>query len=123
MNSRILRNEKHTQFPDFSELEQMFNEAFELLEMFQSTARMKMLLMMSEGPVNASSMRKTINPKLVYENISLMQKKKLIEELEEGFNLTEIGRKILAESAEECVEGIRLMRSSPIISCNNELGR
>jgi len=84
--------------PEFNELEEMFNEAFKLLDLFQSTARMKMLLMMSRGPVDTTVMRKTVNPKLVYENISLMKEKKLIEEVDErGFNLTEIGKRVLME--------------------------
>jgi predicted transcriptional regulator len=98
--TRVSKRERERQDPflEFRELVEEFNEAFELLEIFQSTARMKMMLMMSRGPTDTTSMRKTVNPKLVYENIALMRDKKLIEEVEDrAFNLTEVGRKILAE--------------------------
>ncbi len=81
----------------FKDLEDSFNEAFELIETFQSTARMKMLMMMSQGPVDIALMRKRVNPKLVYENISLMQERRLIEEVEGSFNLTAVGKRILME--------------------------
>ena len=92
------RGERQDPFLEFRELAEEFNEAFKLLDVFQSTARMKMLLMMSRGPVDTTSMRKAVNLKLVCENISLMLEKNLIEEVEDrGFNLTEVGRRILTE--------------------------
>jgi predicted transcriptional regulator len=100
-NTSRTRRNRRSLFPEFDQLEEMFDEAFKLLDVFQSTARMRMLLMMSRGPVDTASMRRTINPKLVYENITLMREKRLIEEVEEGgFNLTETGRRILEEYIE-----------------------
>ncbi len=82
---------------EFNDLEKMFDDVFNLLDTFQSTARMKMLMMMSKGPVEIAVMRKRVNPKLVYENIEFMQERRLIEEEEGSFNLTIVGRKILME--------------------------
>jgi predicted transcriptional regulator len=83
---------------DFAELEEMFNKAFELLDVFESSARLEMLLTMYREPCNKSHLRRLVNPKLVYENLAMLQERSLIEELSDGrFDLTEMGKRILRQ--------------------------
>ncbi len=93
---------RRARIPDFplnyKDLEEMFEEAFELLDIFESSTRLKMLLTMYRGPCNKSHLRSLINPKLVYENLAILQERELIEELSDGtFDLTEVGKRILRE--------------------------
>lgn len=84
--------------PEYKDLEEMFEEALELLDVFESATRLKMLLTMCRGPCNKSHLRSLINPKLVYENLAILQERELIEEHSDGnFDLTEVGKKILRE--------------------------
>jgi len=84
--------------PDYKELEEMFEEAFELLDVFESTTRLKMLLSMYKEPCDKSYLRRLVNPKLVYENLAMLQEQMLIEELSDGkFDLTEMGKRILRQ--------------------------
>jgi len=93
------RRTRPLDFPlDYQDLEEMFEEAFELLDVFESSTRLKMLLSMYRGPCNKSYLRSLVNPKLVYENLAILQERELIEELSDGsFDLTEVGKKILRE--------------------------
>jgi len=86
-------------FPqEYKDLEEMFEEAFELLDIFESSTRLKMLFLMYRGPCNKSYLRTLVNPKLVYENLAILQERELIEELSDGsFDLTQIGKRILRE--------------------------
>jgi len=84
--------------PDYKDLEEMFEEALELLDIFESSTRTRMLLSMYRGPCNKSYFRSLINPKLVYENLEILQERELVEELSDGtFDLTEIGKRLLRE--------------------------
>lgn len=86
-------------FPlDYKDLEEMFEGALELLDVFESSTRLKMLLSMYRRPCNKSYLRSLINPKLVYENLEILQERELIEEASDGtFDLTEVGKRILRE--------------------------
>jgi predicted transcriptional regulator len=80
------------------DLEEMFEDALELLDIFESSTRRKMLLLMYRGPCNKSYLRSHINPKLVYENLEMLREREIIEEVSEGtFDLTEIGKRLLRE--------------------------
>jgi len=84
--------------PDYKDLEEVFEEALELLDIFESSTRTRMLLSMYKGPCNKSYFRSLINPKLVYENLEILQERELVEELSDGtFDLTEIGKRLLRE--------------------------
>jgi len=92
------RRTRSLDFPSDKDLEEMFEEALELLDIFESSTRRKMLLSMYRGPCNKSYFRSLINPKLVYENLEILQERELIEELSDGtFDLTEIGKRLLRE--------------------------
>lgn len=68
------------------------------LDVFESSARLKMLLSMYKEPCNKSDLRRLVNPKPVYENLAILQERMLIEELSDGrFDLTEMGKKILRQ--------------------------
>jgi len=84
--------------PEYSEIESMFEEAFKLLDVFESSTRVKMLLSLYREPCNKSHLRRLVNPKLVYENLAMLQERMLIEELTDGrFDLTEMGKRILRQ--------------------------
>jgi len=93
------RRARPLDFPlDYKDLEEMFNEALELLDVFESSTRLKMLLSMYRAPCNKSYLRSLINPKLVYENLEILQERELIEEVSDGtFDLTDVGKRILRE--------------------------
>ena len=93
------RRTRHIGLPaDFAELVEMFEETFELLDVFESSARLKMLFSMYREPCNKSDLRRLVNPKLVYENLTILQERMLIEELSDGrFDLTEMGKRILRQ--------------------------
>lgn len=93
------RRTRPLDFPlDYKDLEEMFEEALELLDIFESSTRLKMLLSMYRGPCNKSYLRSLINPKLVYENLEILQERELIEEVSDGtFDLTDVGKRILRE--------------------------
>jgi predicted transcriptional regulator len=93
------RKNRITDFPpEFEEIEKMFEGALELLDVFESTARRKMLLSMYKEPCDKSYLRRLVNPKLVYENLATLQEQMLIEELSDGkYDLTEMGKRILRQ--------------------------
>lgn len=96
--TRYRRNKTVGLPSDFAALEEMFEKAFELLDVFESSARRKMLLSMYSEPCNKSHLRRLVNPKLVYENLAMLQERMLIEELSDGrFDLTEMGKRILRQ--------------------------
>lgn len=56
---------------------------------------------MYKEPCNKSHLRRLVNPKLVYENLALLQERMIIEELSDGrFDLTEMGKRILRQYLE-----------------------
>ena len=96
------RRNRHTEFPStFAELEEMLEKTFVLLDVFESSTRLKMMMSMYKEPCNKSHLRRLVNPKLVYENLALLQERMIIEELSDGrFDLTEMGKRILRQYLE-----------------------
>lgn len=96
------RRNRHIELPSsFAELEEMFEKTFDLLDVFESSTRLKMMLSMYKEPCNKSHLRRLVNPKLVYENLALLQERMIIEELSDGrFDLTEMGKRILRQYLE-----------------------
>ncbi|MEM3693485.1 MAG: hypothetical protein QXI39_05645 [Candidatus Bathyarchaeia archaeon] len=79
-------------------MEEAFKEALELIDRLCSETRVKMLFPLLINPQRKSQYRKTINPKLLYENLSFLRSSGLIEELfEDEYALTPLGGRILCE--------------------------
>ncbi|MBS7609908.1 hypothetical protein KEJ19_04995 [Candidatus Bathyarchaeota archaeon] len=79
-------------------MEEAFKEALELIDRLCSETRVKMLLPLLVNPQRKSNYRKTINPKLLYENLSFLRSSGLIEELfDDEYALTPLGGRILCE--------------------------
>jgi hypothetical protein len=79
-------------------MEEAFKEALDLIDRLCSETRVKMLLPLLLNPQRKRQYRKTINPKLVYENLSFLRSSGLIEELmDDEYALTPLGERILCE--------------------------
>jgi hypothetical protein len=65
-------------------LEDFFEGALEALDMFESEARMRMLFAMLETPRDKRFLRELVNPKLLYENLTTLQRMHLVEETSGG---------------------------------------
>jgi len=81
-----------------SGLEEAFREALELMDLLANETRVRMLMPLLERPYRKGYYRREINPKLVYENISSLLTRGLINELpEDEYQLSSVGRRILCE--------------------------
>jgi len=79
-------------------LERAFREVLELMDVLTNETRVKMLLPLLEQPQGKKHFREEINPKLIYENVPLLQTHKLIDELSDDlYGLTTMGKTILCE--------------------------
>jgi hypothetical protein len=79
-------------------LEDFFEGALETLDLFESQARMMMLFAMMETPREKKFLREIINPKLLYENLTTLQRMHLIEEVSSGvYGLSGNGENLMRE--------------------------
>jgi predicted transcriptional regulator len=68
------------------------------MDVLTNETRVKMLLPLLEQPQGKRHFREDINPKLIYENVPLLQTHKLIDELSDDlYGLTTMGKMILGE--------------------------
>jgi hypothetical protein len=78
--------------------QQDFRESLALLNIFRNDTRVNMLLPLLERPWSVSQFRRKINPKIIYENVSMFRAHRLISELQNGaYALTPAGRLALSE--------------------------
>jgi hypothetical protein len=76
----------------------LFREALEMASLLTNRTRMQMLLPLLTEPTKKSHYRVRINPKLVYENLSILTSRGLVREMEENrYALTHIGNRVLIE--------------------------
>jgi len=79
-------------------LEDFFEGALEALDLFESEARMRMLFAMLESPRDKRFFRELVNPKLLYENLTTLQRMHLVEETSSGiFALSGHGESLMHE--------------------------
>jgi len=79
-------------------LEDFFEGALEALELFESEARMRMLFAMWESPRDKRFFRELVNPKLLYENLEILQRTRLIREVSKGvYGLSGHGESLMQE--------------------------
>jgi len=80
------------------EPEDIFENALDLVTLLGNRTRVRMLLPLLRESRRKSQFRMHVNPKLVYENISMLMSHRLVEEFTENeYNLTPIGRQIMGE--------------------------
>jgi hypothetical protein len=80
------------------ESEEDFKNALDLVMVLGNRTRVKMLLPLLSEPRRKSHFRMHVNPKLVYENISMLVSHNLVEELVENeYDLTPIGKQVMGE--------------------------
>jgi hypothetical protein len=78
--------------------EDVFETALDLVTLLGNRTRMSMLLPLLKEPRKKSHFRLSVNPKLVYENISMLMSHRLVEEFNENeYDLTPIGRQVMGE--------------------------
>jgi hypothetical protein len=81
-----------------SELENVFKEAIGLVSLLGNYTRMKMLLPLLTHSRRKRHYRRHINPKLIYENLTTLMERKLIDErTHDEYALTSVGREVLSE--------------------------
>jgi hypothetical protein len=79
-------------------LEEFFEGALEALDLFESSARMRMLFAMWDSPKDKRFFRELVNPKLLYENLEILQRMNLIQEVSTGvYGLSECGENLMRE--------------------------
>ena len=80
------------------ESEDVFKNALDLVTLLGNRTRVRMLLPLLSEPRRKSHFRMHVNPKLVYENISMLMSHRLVEELVENeYDLTPIGKQVMGE--------------------------
>jgi hypothetical protein len=80
------------------EVENVFKEAIGLVSLLGNYTRMKMLLPLLTHSRRKRHYRRHINPKLIYENLTTLMERKLIDELtDDEYTLTSVGREVLSE--------------------------
>ncbi len=75
-----------------------FREALDMASLLANRTRIQMLLPLLIEPASKSHYRVRINPKLVYENLSILTARGLVKEItEKRYGLTRIGNRVLTE--------------------------
>ncbi len=83
---------------DNGEVSDHFREALDMASLLTNRTRIQMLLPLLIEPASKSHYRITINPKLVYENLSILTARGLVRETAENrYSLTRIGNRVLTE--------------------------
>ncbi|MGQ9543053.1 MAG: hypothetical protein ACUVTM_03025 [Candidatus Bathyarchaeia archaeon] len=79
-------------------LEEFFEGALEVLDLLESSARIRMLFAMWDSPKDKRFFRELVNPKLLYENLEILQRMNLIQEVSSGvYGLSERGENMMRE--------------------------
>ena len=83
---------------DTEEMGDIFREALDMASLLANRTRIQMLLPLLIEPASKSHYRVRINPKLVYENLSILTARGLVREMTENrYSLTHVGNRVLAE--------------------------
>ena len=83
---------------DKGEVGDFFREALDMASLLANRTRIQMLLPLLIEPASKSHYRVKINPKLVYENLSILTARGLVREMAENrYSLTHIGNRVLTE--------------------------
>jgi hypothetical protein len=77
--------------------DQTLQETLKLIDLLGNETRMRMLTPLFRSTGDKKGYRTTINPKLVYKNLEVLTEAKLVNEKEAGYELSELGKTILAE--------------------------
>jgi hypothetical protein len=72
-------------------------ETLRLIDLLGNETRMRMLTPLFRRTSDKREYRTTINPKLVYKNLEVLLEAKLVDEKEAGYELSGLGKSILAE--------------------------
>jgi len=72
-------------------------ETLKLIDLLGNETRMRMLTPLFRRTSDKREYRTTINPKLVYKNLEVLSKARLVDEGEAGYELSGLGKTILAE--------------------------
>ena len=79
-------------------LDEFLKDTLETIDLFESRARRMMLFSMLESPREKRYLREFINPKLLYENLDLLRRMNLIEEVsEQVYGLSKQGEILMQE--------------------------
>ena len=79
-------------------LDKTFQETLRLVDLLGNETRMRMLAPLFRKTAAKKEFRAMINPKLVYQNLSVLQQAGLVDEAQEGtYEISEVGKTILAD--------------------------
>jgi len=79
------------------QFDETLQETLRLVDLLGNETRMRMLALLFRRTSDKRDYRATINPKLVYKNLEVLLQARLLEEKESGYELSELGKTVLAE--------------------------